>query len=98
MVTAAVPATATAARKLTLKYASSVRRLALVQEKGDITVIVTAPAPVVIFRSPAASMLVRSLTFSTAFLSVGEHTPLEQVMFLVAAVEISTDACAAPAP
>src|ERR1051325_10505878 len=55
-------------------------------------VMVTAPAPVVIFTSPAASMLVRSLTFSTAFFAVGEHTPALQFMFCVALVEIVTDA------
>src|SRR6185437_3028889 len=60
-------------------------------------VTVCAPAPVMIFTSPAASMLVRSLTFSTAFLAVGEQTPALQFMFCVALVEIVTDAYAAPA-
>src|SRR5437870_2577989 len=54
--------------------------------------MVTAPAPVVIFTSPAASKLVRSVTFSTACFAVGEHTPAAQLMFCVAFVEIVTDA------
>jgi hypothetical protein len=42
-------------------------------------------------------MVVRSFTFRTAFFAVGEHTPPEQLMLLVAAVEISTEACAGDA-
>src|SRR2546421_11432389 len=61
------------------------------------SVIVTAPLPVVIVTSSFTSILVRSLTFSTAFFEVGEHTPPLQFMFCVAAAEISTEASQAGA-
>src|SRR5438045_856213 len=95
MVTAPWPATVTGALKLTLVLASSVRRLVLVQENGAVISMTMAPAPVFTVTSPEASMLVRSLTFSTAFFAVGEQTPALQLMFLVAADEIFTAACAA---
>src|SRR5262249_7113662 len=55
-----------------------------------------APAPVVTFTSEAPSIAARSPVFSTAFAAVGEHTPAEQFMCLVGALEITTAALAAP--
>src|SRR3974377_463079 len=48
-----------------------------------------APEPVVILVSLAARAFSRSVTFSTAFLAVGEQTPLEQVALLVGCVEMT---------
>ena len=41
---------------------------------------------------PCSQHVARSLTFSTASLAVGVHTPALQIMFWVGADEISTDA------
>ena len=95
MLTAPGPATLTGAWSVTLCAASRVRRLALVQLNDDATVMVTAPLPVVTFTSDAASMFARSVALRTAFFAVCAQTPAEQVMPLVGALEISTEACAA---
>src|ERR1043165_3479857 len=93
-VSAPEPATVTAFENPSEQLASRVRWLVLVQLNGAFTRMSSAPEPVVIFRSPVASMPVTSLTFSTAFCAVGEQTPFAQLMFCVALVEISTPACA----
>src|SRR5436190_630178 len=77
------------------RMASSVSLLVLVQLKGARTRMSGTPAPVVILRSPAASMLVTSLTLRYAFSAVGEQTPFAQLMFCVGSVEMFTAACAA---
>jgi hypothetical protein len=59
--------------------------------------VASTPDPVVVtIRFPDARSFSRSVTFRFAMLAVGEHTPPEQFMFCVAAVEIVTAAFEAP--
>ena len=68
----------------------------LVQLSTVLTAMPFAGAsPVFTVTSPPASMPARSLTFTTAFFAVGEHTPLAQLMFAVGLDEIVTSALAA---
>ena len=71
----------------------------LLQVNGVVTTmsLVSAarePEPVVTCTLEAASRFSRSVTFRTAPLCVGVHTPAAHTMFLVAAAEIVTAACA----
>src|ERR1051325_2330436 len=91
-VSAPAPATVTGASMLMSVSALSVRLWALAQLSARTTSMESAPLAVVTSTSEASSILARSVTFRTAFLAVGEHTPAEQLMFLVGLEEISTDA------
>jgi hypothetical protein len=77
--------------------ASSERLLLVDHEKPVSRSMFCASTPepaVATMRSPAASMFSRSETFSTAFIAVGTHVPAEQLMFCVAAEEMTTSASA----
>jgi energy-converting hydrogenase Eha subunit A len=79
--------------------AFSVSELALAQEKPSdmrmsLTWAASFPEPVFTCTLPVASIVVRSLTFSTASFAVGVQTPLVQLMFDVGVEEILTSACA----
>src|SRR5215472_9080837 len=90
-----VPSTTTGARTWTDSYASSVSLCALVQVRASVMPISGAAALDFTVMSELPSNPTRSPALRLALLAVGVQTPALQLMFLVLAFEIVTDACAA---